>query len=273
MPGLLTLSRDGVGYIVAFALAVCLVCSIVVASAAVYLKPLQVANARIDKRRNLLEVVELYRPGMDVNAVYGERIEPRVVNLETGEYAEDLDPAAYDQREAARDPARSREIPRQQDIAGIKRRADYAEVYLAREPDGELAAVILPVHGYGLWSTMYGFLALAPDGNTVIGLKFYQHGETPGLGGEVENPKWRALWDGKKVYGGDGEVRLRVIKGAAGPDTAGWEHKVDGLSGATLTSRGVSHMIEYWLGENGFKPFLERIRRQTQTVRGGYRDE
>lgn len=270
MPGLLTISRDGTSYIVLFALAVCLICSIVVASAAVYLKPWQVANAMADKRRNLLEVVELYRPGMDVNAVYDERIEPRVVDLGTGEFAADVDPAAYDQREAARDPARSTDIPRKQDIAGIKRRADLAEVYLARGPGGELDAIILPVHGYGLWSTMYGFLALEPDGNTLMGLKFYDHGETPGLGGEVDNPKWRAQWDGKKVYSEDGDVRLHVIKGKVGGDTRDPEYKVDGLSGATLTSRGVSHMVEYWLGESGFKPFLDRIRKQTETAHGGY---
>lgn len=271
MPGILTMSRDSTSYIVVFALAVCLICSIVVASAAVYLKPLQVANAKVDKRRNLLEVVELYRPGMDVNAVYNERIEPRIVDLATGEFVADVDPAAYDQREAARDPASSAGIPRKRDIAGIKRRADLAEVYLARGPDGELDAIILPVHGYGLWSTMYGFLALEPDGNRVRGLKFYEQGETPGLGGEVDNPKWRALWDGKKVYGEDGEVRLSVIKGKVGDDTRDAEYKVDGLSGATLTSRGVSNLIHYWLGESGFKPFLDRIRERTATARGEWR--
>ncbi|MES1945435.1 Na(+)-translocating NADH-quinone reductase subunit C [Salinisphaera sp. PC39] len=266
MPGLLTFSRDGVAYIVVFALAVCLVCSVFVAASAVYLKPLQVANAQIDKRRNILQVAELYQPGDDVNEVFNERLEPRIVNLETGEFAEDIDPAEYDQREAARDPQMSVNVPRGEDIAGIKRRAKYAEVYLARDENGELSAIILPVHGYGLWSTMYGFLALEPDANTVIGLKFYEQGETPGLGGEVENPKWRALWDGKKVYGEDGEVRLSVIKGAVGPDTPQKEHKVDGLSGATLTSRGVSSMIHYWLGERGFEPFLDRIREQSESV-------
>lgn len=266
MPGLLTFSRDGVGYIVVFALAVCLVCSVFVAASAVYLKPLQVANAQIDKRRNILQVAELYQPGDDVNEVFNQRLEPRIVNLETGEFVEDIDPAEYDQREAARDPEMSVNVPRRQDIAGIKRRAKYAEVYLARDENGQLSAIILPVHGYGLWSTMYGFLALEPDANTVIGLKFYEHGETPGLGGEVENPKWRALWDGKKVYGEDGEVQLSVIKGAVGPDTPQKEHKVDGLSGATLTSRGVSNMIHYWLGESGFEPFLKRIREQSESA-------
>lgn len=269
MPGMLTMSRDSTSYIVLFALAVCLVCSVLVASAAVYLKPFQVANSQADKRRNILQVVDIYRPGMDVNAVFEERIEPRVVDLSSGEYV-DMDPAEYDQRAAARDPATSVKIPAGRDIAGIKRRAEYAEVYLARDEDGDLDAVILPVHGYGLWSTMYGFLALEPDGNTVVGLKFYDQAETPGLGGEVENPRWRALWHGKQVYGEDGDVRLSVIKGSVGPDTANREHKVDGLSGATLTSRGVSNMVHYWLGEEGFRPFLEHIRERTETAAGGW---
>lgn len=266
MPGLMSFSRDGVGYIVVFALAVCLACSVVVASAAIYLKPMQVANAKADKRRNILDVAGQYEPGMNVNEVYNERIEPRVVDLETGEYVDDVDPATYDQREAARNPDFSLGIARDQDIAGIKRRAKYAEVYLVRGPGDGPQAVIVPVHGYGLWSTMYGFLALQMDGDTVIGIKFYEHGETPGLGGEIDNPRWQATWSGKEVYGEDGEVRLSVIKGKVGEDTRNPEHKIDGLSGATLTSRGVSNMIRYWLGENGFKPFLRRIREQSESA-------
>ena len=260
MPGLLTFSRDGVGYIVVFALAVCLVCSVFVAASAVYLKPMQVANAKADKRRNILDVAGLHEAGMDVNDVYNERIEPRVIELESGEYAEDIDPANFDQRESARDPETSVKIPRDRDVAGVKRRSRFAEVYLVRADDGGVDAVILPVHGYGLWSTMYGFLALEPDGNTVRGIKFYEHGETPGLGGEIDNPRWQAVWAGKEVYDEEGEVSLRVIKGSVPSDARNAEHKIDGLSGATLTSRGVSGMIQYWLGEYGFKPFLERFR-------------
>jgi Na+-transporting NADH:ubiquinone oxidoreductase subunit C len=266
MPGLMTFSRDAMSYIVVFALAVCLACSVVVASSAVYLKPLQVANAKADKRRNILEVAGLYAPGMDVNAAYNERIEARVVNLETGEYAEDVDPASFDQRQAARDPQRNVDIPRDRDIAGIKRRARHAEVYLVRDERGRVSTLILPVHGYGLWSTMYGLLALEPDGTTVRGIKFYEHGETPGLGGEIDNPRWRSVWPGKKVYGEKGEVRLSVVKGRVDPGAPNAEYRIDGLAGATLTSRGVSNTIEYWLGENAFKPFLERIREQSDSA-------
>ncbi|GAB3682489.1 Na(+)-translocating NADH-quinone reductase subunit C [Salinisphaera aquimarina] len=261
MVGIVGFSRDGVGYIVVVALAVCLVCSVLVASAATFLKPLQTVNAKADRRSNILDVAGLPTgPDVDVNQVFKDRIETKVVDLSTGGYAQGVDVANYDQRAAASDPKKSIKIPPRQDIADIKRRAKYAEVYLVRDEQGKLSRIVLPIHGYGLWSTMYGFLALEPDANTVDGIKYYEQGETPGLGGEVENPRWRAKWDGKKVYGEDGDVRLSVIKGSVGSNTPNADYKVDGLSGATLTSRGVSNMIHYWLGESGFEPFLKNIR-------------
>ncbi|MGB0764601.1 MAG: NADH:ubiquinone reductase (Na(+)-transporting) subunit C, partial [Luminiphilus sp.] len=112
---------------------------------------------------------------------------------------------------------------------------------------------------YGLWSTLYGFVALESDGNTIAGLGFYEHKETPGLGGEVDNPRWKNLWKGKQVYR-DGAVAISVVKGSVdqGSDAANWQ--VDGLSGATLTSRGVSNLVQYWLGEDGFEPYLRNLR-------------
>ncbi len=119
--------------------------------------------------------------------------------------------------------------------------------------------MILPVRGYGLWSTLYGFLALESDGNTIAGLGFYEHGETPGLGGEVDNPRWKAQWPGKEVYE-DGDPVIRLIKGSVDPNAANAEHKVDGLAGATLTSKGVTNLLQFWLGERGFKPFLDNLK-------------
>lgn len=262
MPGLLGMSRDGTPYVVFIALVVCLVCSVLVSAAAVYLRPLQVANKLADRQRNVLEVTGLMAPGVDVNEVFEERIKTKIVDLNTGEYSDEIDPAVFDQREAARDPKMSIGVPARQDIASIKRRANYAEVYLVNDEQGDLQSIVLPIHGYGLWSTMYGFLALKPDGNTIVGLKYYEEAETPGLGGEIENPKWLALWPGKKIYGADGEPEIQVIKGAVNKQTPSREYKVDGLSGATLTSRGVSNMLAYWMGERGFQKYLNRIRQQ-----------
>jgi len=222
---------------------------------------MQVVNAKADRRSNILEVAGLPAgPDVDVNQVFNDRIETRVVDLSSGRYAQDKDAADFDQRAAASDPDKSIKISRGDDIADIKRRSKYAEIYLVDDEQGQLKTIVLPIHGYGLWSTMYGFLALEPDANTVAGIKYYEQGETPGLGGEVENPRWRAKWDGKKVYGENGDVQLSVIKGSVGSNTANAEYKVDGLSGATLTSRGVSNTIHYWLGANGFGPFLDNLR-------------
>ena len=256
-------NKESVGKTLLVAFLVCVVCGVVVATAAVSLRPVQSKNQLLDKRMNILQAAGLYQPGVDVNKVF-KSIERRFVDIDTGEYVEM--PESYDQRKAAKDPQRSERLSGKEDIAGIKSQANVAEVFLARGDDGELSRIILPVHGYGLWSTLYGFLALEPDANTVSGLGFYEHGETPGLGGEVDNPKWKALWEGKKLYGEQGEVEIQVVKGSVDSKTPNAEHKVDGLAGATLTSNGVSNLLRFWVGENGFGPYLKRMQKGEAVV-------
>lgn len=240
------------------AVVLCLICSIIVSVAATALKPVQTENQIIDRQANILRVVGLLEEGADVKQTFEEKVEPRVVNLETGEYREDLDPLLYDQRLAAQDPNQSQILSAPDDIASIRRQAKNATVYLIRNEQDEIDYVVLPVHGYGLWSTLYGFLALKSDLNTVHGISFYEHAETPGLGGEVDNPRWKSLWDGKKVYKGE-EVALQVVKGNVTDATPDAEYKVDGLAGATLTSNGVSNLVRFWLGQNGFETYLDRL--------------
>ena len=182
--------------------------------------------------------------------------------IDEGRFVDGVDPASFDQREAAKDPAQSRALEGDEDPANLVRREDQALVYLVRDDAGGLDKIILPIRGYGLWSTMYGFMALESDGNTVAGLGFYEHGETPGLGGEIDNPNWKAIWPGKQVYQGD-EVAIQVLKGAVpmGSDEKQWQ--VDGLSGATLTTKGVDNLVRYWLGAQGFKPLLKNLRQGT----------
>lgn len=258
LSSLQALPNDSTKKTIIVALLLCLICSIVVASAAVLLKPLQIANKKTDKKRNILAVTGLAYDGKSIDELF-EQFEIKVVNLETGDYAENIDPAIYDQRKAAKDPVQSTKLPSDQDIAGIIRRANLATVYLLKEGNN-IKQIVLPVHGYGLWSTLYGFLALDSDANTIHGLKFYEHAETPGLGGEVDNPRWRSQWLGKKSYDDNGEVRIKVIRGHVVPELSGSEYQVDGLSGATLTSQGVSNLLNYWLGEDGFGPYLNKIR-------------
>ena len=252
--------NESVGKTLLVAFLVCLVCAVVVSTAAVSLRPVQQKNQTLDRRVNILQAADLYQPGMDVEKAFNT-IERKFIDLETGEYVEK--PDSYDQLKAAKDPERSERLSGEEDIAGIKSQADVAEVFLARKDNGELSRIILPVRGYGLWSTLYGFMALEADGKTIAGLGFYQHGETPGLGGEVDNPKWKALWEGKKLYDEDGDIAIEVVKGSVDSGTPNAENKVDGLAGATLTSKGVSNLVRFWVGEKGVGPYLERMRNQS----------
>ncbi len=251
-------SRDSIGNVLVVAIGLSLVCSVLVSATAVVLKPLQVRNAELNRQQIILEVAGLMRDGADVPTLF-EQVEPRIVDLESGNYAEGLDPVDFDALAAAADDELGVAIPRERDIANIKRRSRYALVYQVRR-GGLLDQVILPVHGYGLWSTMYGYLSLERDANTVRGLRFYEHAETPGLGDQIDNPRWRALWVGKRVYGPEGKPRIEVIKGAVDPGAAGADYAIDGLAGATLTSRGVTNLMHYWLGEDGYGPYLARLR-------------
>lgn len=237
----------------------CLVSSILVSVSAVALKPLQVANKENDIRKNILGVTGLLTAESDVNTLF-EQFDIKLVDLATGEYS-DMNPATFDQRKASADPALSVQLSTEQDIANIGRRASLAKIYLLKE-NGRLTQVVLPVYGYGLWSTLYGFVSLEADFNTIRGLQFYSHAETPGLGGEVDNPRWRKQWQGKKVFNDAGELKIEVIRGHVDNNTTDAVHKVDGLSGATLTSRGVSNLVNFWLSENGFGPYLTKMRAQ-----------
>jgi Na+-transporting NADH:ubiquinone oxidoreductase subunit C len=249
-------SNDSIRKIVLVAFSLCIVCSIVVSTAAVVLKPAQEANRDLDRKRNILAAAGMLREGASVEELF-RRIDSRYVDLRSGEFTDDV-PAGYEQRAASKDPSLSTKLG-DEDIAKIGRRAYYARVYLVEAEDGSLEKVILPVHGYGLWSTLYGFVALEADANTIAGLGFYEHGETPGLGGEVDNPRWKAQWHGKKVYR-DGEVEIALAKGSVDRDSPIAPWRVDGLSGATLTSRGVTNLVHFWLGENGFGPFLDNLK-------------
>lgn len=252
---------NSTGYIVGFATALCGVCAIFVAASAVGLKDRQEINKLLDRQSKVLAVAGLMKPDESltreqIQARYDASIKARVVDLKTGKYVDDVDANEYDQRKASKDPAKSKQAP--DNAAQVSRVPHQALVYQVMD-EGRVSALIIPIVGNGLWSTMYGFLALQADAQTISGITFYEHGETPGLGGEVENPKWQALWNGRKAFNAEGEVAIEVIKGNAGPPSED-PHRVDGLSGATITSRGVSATLAFWLGKNGYGPYLERFR-------------
>ena len=274
----LALGNDSLEKTIAIAVSLCLVCAVLVSFAAVALKPLQVDNKAADMKKNILDVAGLLEEGADINAAFSDKIEAKLVDLETGDYVEGINADEYDQRKAAKDPAQSILIPKDKDIAHIRVKAKYAKVFLVKE-GGEVKSIILPINGYGLWSTLYGFLSLEADGQTVQSINFYDQQETPGLGGEVVNPNWRALWKGKKVYAESdqpslekgligeadiGEPALSLIKGSVDNTKPGSQYQVDGLAGATLTSTGVTNLVRYWTSNEGFAPYLKKVR----TVKG-----
>lgn len=255
------MQRNGTLYTILFTAGVCGICSILVSSAAVGLRSRQLANQVLDRRSRVLDVCGLSTgkepmPAAEINRVFDESVKPRVIDLKTGEYTDSIDPLTFDQRAASTDPARSSAAP--ENLAKVMRLPNQALVYHVMR-DGKVDQIILPVEGVGLWSRIYGYLSLDTDTTTVRGLTFYEHGETPGLGGEIENPRWLAFWPGRKVYSAEWAPQIKVIKGHAGPPETD-PHQVDGLSGATLTSRGVENLMNFWLGDNGFGPYLRRVR-------------
>ena len=254
-------NKDSVKGTLIVALVLCIVCSVFVSTAAVLLKPMQQANAALDLKRNVLLAGGLIDADQHNAKVIEEAfasVTIKYVDLATGTFT-DEEPAGGSGRAAAKIPSASEKLTPEQDVAKIIRRENIKEVFLV-EQDGELEKIILPVRGYGLWGQLYGFLALQSDLNTVAGLGFYEHKETPGLGGEVDNPNWKSIWVGKKAYDQDGDVALSVIKGSVDQSTPNAEHKVDGLSGATLTSKGVDNLVEFWLGGEGYGPFLKNLK-------------
>jgi Na+-transporting NADH:ubiquinone oxidoreductase subunit C len=249
------------GYIIGFAVAVCLVCSVVVATSAVGLKERQEVNKVLDRQSKVLAVAGLMQEGealppAQIQQLFEENIKAQVVKLETGEYDEKIEIETFDQLKASKDPETSSEA--KPNKAKVLRMPHHALVYkLMKGNDVDL--LILPVEGKGLWSTLYGFIALEKDAQTIRGITFYQHGETPGLGGEVDNPGWKSKWKGRKAFDEKGVPAITVIKGSAGSAEEA-PYKVDGISGATITANGVTYLVQYWLGAEGFGPFIANFK-------------
>ncbi|MDP0587866.1 MAG: Na(+)-translocating NADH-quinone reductase subunit C [Candidatus Endonucleobacter bathymodioli] len=261
------MSNDSIKKTLLVTILLSLICSVMVSSTSVFLKDKQELNKIINVQRNILAISGLTDNAevltvSEVKKLF-ENVKPKLVDLKTGKFKKDISEkeiSDYDQRAAAKNPKESHSVSRSEDIASIRRQAKVAKVYVI-EKDGVLKTIILPVHGYGLWSTLYGFIALGGDINTVAGMAFYEHSETPGLGGEVDNPSWKKKWIGKEVYDGNGKAALGLIKGAVDKNNASAKYQVDGLAGATLTSNGVTNLVKFWMGDNGFGPFLKHLKK------------
>ncbi len=242
------------------AFAVCLICSLVVSASAVSLRDLQKENKLNDKRIKILQVADIYDPNISIAEQFSE-LESKFIDFNTGlmmdEY-NDFSIDDYDQIVVTKDPNLSSKVPTSEDIAIIKNRENVGKIYILRDEIGTIEKLVLPIRGYGLWGTLYGYISIEDDFNTVSGIEFYDHKETPGLGAEVDNPKWKAQWKGKKIYK-DNKVNLAVIKGKVEAGDSESTYKIDGLSGATITSRGVTNMVAYWFGESGYSSLLREL--------------
>lgn len=250
-------NKETIGKTIGFVFAICVVCAAVVSTAAVGLKDRQIANKLLDKQTNVLEAAGILKPGMsskEIVATYEKFVDAKLINLDSGEYVEG-NPDLFDERRDARDATKSEKL--ENDLAGINRRANEAVIYIVKDEQQNPTSVVFPIVGAGLWDLMYGFVGLELDLNTVKSVVYSEHKETPGLGAEVMNPKWKALWPGKKIYNDKGEIGIRLVKGGA---KAGDMYGVDGLSGATLTSNGVDNTLHFWFGEQGYEPFIAKHR-------------
>lgn len=269
------MQKESVVKTLAVAVGVCAVCAILVSAAFVALKPKQEENKALDKKKNILLAAGLMsakgyavdaegKPTserINVNEAFA-RLVPQVIDLATGEVV-DLPPediAKLDEREMLKKPETRIDIAPAADLAGIKTKPKQSVIYLLKDEKGEIERYIFPICGRGLWSTMYGFIALDADLNTVGNICFYDHGETPGLGGEIANPNWQAKWTDKKMFDSQGKVALTVVKGPVKPDSKNKTFEVDGIAGSTLTCNGVNNTVHYWLGENGFGPYLKSLK-------------
>lgn len=270
------LHKDSIANTLLVSVGLCVVCALLVSSAAVGLKNLQTENKVLDLKRNVISAAGLAGEGgagalssTEINDLFDQRIEKRLVDIASGEYVADPD-QSYDPRKASKDPNQQKAIQGSFPI-GLGNREPQTWVYLIKNQSGEMEKVVLPIYGKGLWSTLFGFVSVDKDLRTISGLTFYEHAETPGLGGEVENPSWKAKWIGKQIWANGAEptdenLKVGVAKGA--PASGNEAYEVDGLAGATITSRGVSMLLKYWFSKEGFGPYLQKLASQQGAADG-----
>jgi Na+-transporting NADH:ubiquinone oxidoreductase subunit C len=254
------LHKDSIANTLLVSVGLCVVCALLVSSAAVGLKSYQSENKVLDLKRNVIAAAGLAGEGgagalssTEVKQLFDQRIEKRLVDIATGDYVADAD-QSYDPRKAAKDPGQQKAIQGSFPI-GLGNREPQTWVYLVKAESGEIEKVV----------------SVSKDMRTISGLTFYEHAETPGLGGEVENPSWKAKWVGKQIWASgvestDENLKVGVAKGA--PASGNEPYEVDGLAGATITSRGVSMLVKYWFSKEGFGPYLQKLASQQGAADG-----
>jgi Na+-transporting NADH:ubiquinone oxidoreductase subunit C len=219
-------------YIVIYSGVLTIVCGGLLALAAEGLKEKQQFNIDMEQKKNILATVIVLEEGADVNAVYSKKVKAFVVdyqgNVKEGMQPKDVNLAAEYKK------------------APVDRLLPVYEFKNETDPN-KTEYVVLPVFGYGLWNNIWGFVALKSDLSTIQGVKFQHAGETPGLGARIESDQdVQDRYKGKTIYEDGKLVSVTMMKGE-GQDYSDDKHEVDGMSGATLTAKGVNNMLKDYL--------------------------
>lgn len=263
------MNRNSPTYTVLFTLAVCAICSVLVAGAYEALGEKQRADAAVFRMLDILRLTGLAEADEELERAEilerFEAIRPQAVDMQTRRVDPEVDARLHDQREASNDPLTSFLAP--ENNAGVRRVPDHAIVYERLGAEGGLEQILIPIHGQGYGGQIYGFLSLGPDLNTVTDIVFYELQETPTLGGRITRSSWRRNWPGRRIYDDSGQVALRLVADAGPPEED--PYQVDAVSRATVTTNGVQNMLLFWLGPDGFGPFLENYRQEPQGVSSG----
>ena len=243
--------KDSVVGTMVFIISLSLVCSFMITGTAEILKERKLVKKRDEVQQFVLKAAGVESNSGDFRELFANRVQAKLVDLESGQFIEQENILDFDGRMAAINPETSRKPKK--DTAKIKSRADQVRIFEVFDDQGQLSSIVMPIYGKGLWSMMYGYLAVEPDLNTIKNIVFYEHGETPGIADFVTDPQWNALWQGKKLFDEKGKIAIKVVKGGA---KAGDVHGVDGVSGATRTGVGIQKAVEFWFGVEGYQNFL-----------------
>ncbi len=222
-------------YVFMYASVMVIIVAVVLSSAATLLKPMQQKNMRIEKMQNILSTIGITASRTEAITLYEQYITQSEVLNYKGEEIEG-DAFEVDLRDENRKPVEERLFP----------------LFIA-DVDGELFYIV-SVRGTGLWGPIWGYLSFAGDLNTIAGVNFDHASETPGLGAEIADEPFEDQFVGKKIFDESGDFSpVVVVKGGA-PDDA--PHAVDGISGGTITSNGVTDMLRN--GLDVYQPYFKK---------------
>jgi Na+-transporting NADH:ubiquinone oxidoreductase subunit C len=246
--------KDSVAGTMVFIIILSLVCSFMITGTVEILKERKLAKKREEVQQYVLKAAGIDISQGDFSELFTQRVQPKMVNLATGKVTEKANLLDFDGRMAAINPETSTKPKK--DIAKIKTMATDIRIFEVYDTKGQLASIVMPIYGKGLWSIIYGYMAIKPDLNTIENIVFYEHGETPGIADFITDPQWLALWQGKTLFDAKGNIAIKVIKGGA---KDGDIHGIDGVSGATRSGVGIQRLVEFWFGVEGYQTYLHTL--------------